>query len=105
MTINEELSESLIIDFYISGAECGGRSLLVLESCLDHPELVRRAKSVARRPRRSGALDERGTDMLQAEEQQALARENEVQEQEQEMHQQEQGLIDMERSYAKRVRW
>jgi hypothetical protein len=42
------------------------------------------------------------TDLLQADEQQALQREQELQAQEHEMHQQEQGLIDMERAYAKR---
>jgi hypothetical protein len=44
------------------------------------------------------------TDELQADEQEALGREQELQEQEHEMHQQEQGLIDMERAYSKRAK-
>ena len=52
MTINEELSESLSqLDFYISrGLSAEARSLLqsLEEGYLDHPELVRRAESVAR---------------------------------------------------------
>ena len=44
------------------------------------------------------------TDSLQAEEHQALEREQELHEREHEMHQQEQGLIDMERTYTKRAK-